>query len=171
MSQRQRGIAVQLDPAQRVEQRRAAFDRDVELVEVPVATLAAVAVHAQVTGLDGLLFGRVFKVRAMIVTPHADGGGVVGRVGKQHGLPGPAGLVDVELATDDVGAQLRHPAERRRLSAGDRDEALEAVGLLVVERLEGARQLTSAVPLAARTDERAGRRPGGTLLGVRGRPG
>ena len=71
MSQRQRGIAVQLDPAERVEQRRAAFDRDVELVEVPVAVLAAGAVDAEVTSLDGLLFGRVFKVRAMIVTPHA----------------------------------------------------------------------------------------------------
>ena len=87
-------------------------------------------------------------------------------MGKEHRLAGPAGLVDVELATDDVGAQLRHPAERRGLSAGDRDEALEAVGLLVVERLEGARQLASAVPLASRADERAGSRPGGTLLGM-----
>ena len=38
MPQRQRGIALQLDPPERVEQRRASFDRDVELVEVPVAT-------------------------------------------------------------------------------------------------------------------------------------
>ena len=78
---------------------------------------------------------------------------------QQDGLARPARLVDVELATDDVGAQLGHPAERRGLAAGDRDEALEAVGLLVVERLERPRQLAAAVALAARADERAGRRP------------
>ena len=51
MAQRQRAVAVQLDPAQRLDQRRVRSDRHVELVEVPVRLPAVGAVHAQAAGL------------------------------------------------------------------------------------------------------------------------
>ena len=124
------------------------------------------AVHAQAAGLAALLLTLGLLGQGMIVRSSCRRCGVVGVVGQEHGLARAARLVDVELAADDVGAQLGHAAERRRLSAGDRDEALEAVGLLVVEGLERPRQLASAVTLAARSDERAGRRPCGPLLRV-----
>ena len=80
-------------------------------------------------------------------------------MGKQDRVAGAAGLVDAELAAHDIGAQLGHPAQRGRLAAGDRDEALDAVPLLVIERLERARQLAAGGRTGG-ADQRSRRRPG-----------
>ena len=80
------------------------------------------------------------------------------RVGEQDGLARAAGLVDAELPADHVRAELGHPAERRRLAAGDRDEPLDAVVHGVIDRLEGARELAARVRVVL-ANRSAGGRP------------
>ena len=89
--------------------------------------------------------------------------GEVGDVGEQHRLARATDLVDTELAADDVGAHLRHPAQRGALAAGDRDEPLGAALRRVVDRLERPGQLAAGVGLAPRADQRSRGRPGGAM--------
>src|SRR5512139_1092022 len=62
-----------------------------------------------------------------VCTALTSGGGVVGGVGKQDGLAGPALGFDAKLAADDVRAELGHAAERRALASRDGDEPFDPV--------------------------------------------
>ena len=90
---------------------------------------------------------------------------------QQDRVARPTDLVDPELAADHVGTDLGHPAQRRSLAAGDRDEPLGAALRRVVDRLERPRQFAAGVGVASRADQRSRGRPRGPLRGGGDRAG
>ncbi len=99
---------------------------------------------------------------------------VEGRVGEQDRLAGPAGGLDPELAADDVRAELGHAAEGRGLAPGDRDEPLDAVlcaWSIVLNVRDSSRPLSaSCEPINGRAADHAARNSAVATAGMSSAP-